>query len=392
MLAFVRFGLHQLTHVSPRPSGWVPGVHARSPLPAAACAYPGMRRPPAGGWACSRALSPLRVLALQLLTGLKVNPHVVARLVLPPASPCAPPPSPTATSPPASPGAPAGPAPGRRRLQLRRGLTSCAHCRSGAPDESSPRRAGAPNILLLIWDTVRANSLGLYGYARPTTPQLERPAAADHLRPGARQRALELDSTPRFSPGAAAELSFRLAHWLDGRRPLLAEALARDGYITAGLWPTPTTAPSRTASPAAWSTTRTIPSAGRVHPVHGAGPALPYDDRVRSPSAARHADANTRTRSMRTSCAGWMAARRTALLRVPELRRAHAYLPPEPWASAFRTTRARRVPMIWRGASSRQGRARSVTPTTAPAAPGRPPGLAGAGAPDRGLLDNTILW
>jgi hypothetical protein len=31
-----------------------------------------------------------------------------------------------------------------------------------------------PNVLLIILDTVRAASLGLYGYDRPTTPNLER--------------------------------------------------------------------------------------------------------------------------------------------------------------------------------------------------------------------------
>ena len=34
--------------------------------------------------------------------------------------------------------------------------------------------AGAPNVLLLILDTVRSTSLSLYGYERPTTPNLER--------------------------------------------------------------------------------------------------------------------------------------------------------------------------------------------------------------------------
>jgi hypothetical protein len=34
--------------------------------------------------------------------------------------------------------------------------------------------AGAPNVLLIILDTVRALNLGLYGYSRPTSPELER--------------------------------------------------------------------------------------------------------------------------------------------------------------------------------------------------------------------------
>ena len=34
--------------------------------------------------------------------------------------------------------------------------------------------AGAPNVLLLVLDTVRAASLSLYGYSAPTTPNLDR--------------------------------------------------------------------------------------------------------------------------------------------------------------------------------------------------------------------------
>jgi arylsulfatase A-like enzyme len=38
-------------------------------------------------------------------------------------------------------------------------------------------RAGAPNVLLLVLDTVRSFSLSAYGYSRPTTPTLERLAS-----------------------------------------------------------------------------------------------------------------------------------------------------------------------------------------------------------------------
>jgi arylsulfatase A-like enzyme len=41
---------------------------------------------------------------------------------------------------------------------------------------SSPREA-RPNVLWIVWDTVRADHLGLYGHARPTTPFLDRWAA-----------------------------------------------------------------------------------------------------------------------------------------------------------------------------------------------------------------------
>ena len=37
-----------------------------------------------------------------------------------------------------------------------------------------PAPVGAPNVLLITLDTVRAQNLSLYGYSRPTTPHLER--------------------------------------------------------------------------------------------------------------------------------------------------------------------------------------------------------------------------
>src|SRR5262249_10106767 len=37
-----------------------------------------------------------------------------------------------------------------------------------------PAKPGAPNILLIVLDTVRAECLSLYGHDRPTTPNLQR--------------------------------------------------------------------------------------------------------------------------------------------------------------------------------------------------------------------------
>ena len=36
-----------------------------------------------------------------------------------------------------------------------------------------PSAANARNVVLIVWDTVRAYNLGLYGYSRKTTPHLE---------------------------------------------------------------------------------------------------------------------------------------------------------------------------------------------------------------------------
>ena len=58
--------------------------------------------------------------------------------------------------------------------------------RSAQVAELATPTADSPNVLLVILDTVRDANLSLYGYAKPTTPQLIRRAAeamveaADH--------------------------------------------------------------------------------------------------------------------------------------------------------------------------------------------------------------------
>jgi len=97
-------------------------------------------------------------------------------------------------------------------------------------------RAGAPNVLLLVLDTVRAMNLSLYGYPRPTTPRLAAFAAAGVTF----DRALSV--APWTLPSHASMMTGRHAHelsadWmvpLDERYPTLAEALGRAGYRSAG--------------------------------------------------------------------------------------------------------------------------------------------------------------
>jgi arylsulfatase A-like enzyme len=104
-------------------------------------------------------------------------------------------------------------------------------------ERSRPAAAsGAPNILLLILDTVRAANLSLYGYARATSPELERFA----------ERGIVFDRA--FSPASwttpshASMFTGRWAIDLDadwrqalGRRwPTLAQVLRGRGYATAG--------------------------------------------------------------------------------------------------------------------------------------------------------------
>jgi arylsulfatase A-like enzyme len=99
-----------------------------------------------------------------------------------------------------------------------------------------PARVGAPNVLLIILDTVRAASLSLYGHTRRTTPHLEELAA----------RAAVFDhayvTAPWTLPSHATMFTGLYHHemaadWLsplEGQPPTLAEAFRDAGYETGG--------------------------------------------------------------------------------------------------------------------------------------------------------------
>jgi arylsulfatase A-like enzyme len=106
-----------------------------------------------------------------------------------------------------------------------------------ATDSLSAPAPDAPNVLLLVLDTVRALSMSVYGHQRPTTPFLAELAAQ-----GVRfDRAIA--SAPWTLPSHATlftgrypnELSATWSVPLDGRYPTLAEQLSARGYATAGV-------------------------------------------------------------------------------------------------------------------------------------------------------------
>ena len=101
---------------------------------------------------------------------------------------------------------------------------------------SRPRPApGAPSVLLLILDTVRAAELSLYGYGRPTTPELERWAARGTVF----ERAFAPSSWTVPSHASIftgrPEILLGATHWdrLGPDWPTLAEVLRGRGYGTA---------------------------------------------------------------------------------------------------------------------------------------------------------------
>lgn len=97
-------------------------------------------------------------------------------------------------------------------------------------------RANAPNVLLIVLDTVRSLSLSLYGYDKPTTPSLEGRAQDGVLFTRA------LATAPWTFPSHATMFTGRMPHeltasWMtpmDRRYPTLAELLGERGYRTAG--------------------------------------------------------------------------------------------------------------------------------------------------------------
>lgn len=101
-----------------------------------------------------------------------------------------------------------------------------------------PAKPGAPNVLLIVLDTVRAANLSLYGHTRPTTPNLERLVRTRNAVVFAEARS----PAPWTLPSHACMMT---GHWphelsvgpdlpLDGTFPTLAEVLAKEGYATAG--------------------------------------------------------------------------------------------------------------------------------------------------------------
>ena len=95
---------------------------------------------------------------------------------------------------------------------------------------------GAPNVLLIVWDTVRAQNLSLYGYRRPTTPNLERIAAqGTWFRHAFSTSSWTLPSHASMFTGRwPHELSTGWKTPLDDREPTLAGRLGSLGYDTAG--------------------------------------------------------------------------------------------------------------------------------------------------------------
>jgi len=105
-----------------------------------------------------------------------------------------------------------------------------------AKPSGSPGRNDAPNVVLLIMDTVRAASMSLYGYSRPTTPVLDSLAAHavvfDHA----------YSVAPWTAPSHASMMSGQWAsvagadylHPMHDSLATVAQMLGAQGYVSGG--------------------------------------------------------------------------------------------------------------------------------------------------------------
>lgn len=97
-------------------------------------------------------------------------------------------------------------------------------------------KPGAPNVLLIVLDTVRGFNMSLYGYPRQTTPEIDAFAA------GGFRFDRAISTAPWTLPSHASMFTGRQVHELDAdwlvplgdRYPVIAEALGAQGYVTAG--------------------------------------------------------------------------------------------------------------------------------------------------------------
>lgn len=106
----------------------------------------------------------------------------------------------------------------------------------GDSEPTGPARGEVPNVLLLVLDTVRAKSLGLYGHDEPTTPEIEAFA----------EKGVVFDrgvaTAPWTLPSHGSILTGRYPNelstdWddpLDDTYPTIAGAMSSGGYATAG--------------------------------------------------------------------------------------------------------------------------------------------------------------
>lgn len=115
-------------------------------------------------------------------------------------------------------------------------LAGASYLESKAVAALPPAKRNSPNVILITLDTVRAESLSLYGYNRRTSPELDRLARSGAVFDNAIAPAPWTLPTHAsiFTGRYAKDLNFSWTTPLDGTYRTLAEELTSNGYETAG--------------------------------------------------------------------------------------------------------------------------------------------------------------
>ncbi len=98
-----------------------------------------------------------------------------------------------------------------------------------------PERTQGPNVLIVVWDTVRRDHLSLYGHPKPTTPALEQWAKDAVVFENARSPAIwTLPAHASLFTGLPPPTTGADERWLwlDGAHETLAERFSARGYRT----------------------------------------------------------------------------------------------------------------------------------------------------------------
>ena len=112
---------------------------------------------------------------------------------------------------------------------------AAAKAEATVADPNRPIPEGKPNVLVIVWDTVRADHLSTWGYKRPTTPLLDAWSKQARVYERAVSPAMWtlpshaslFTGLPESAHGADAE-----HHWLDKRFTTMAEAFVDAGWTT----------------------------------------------------------------------------------------------------------------------------------------------------------------
>jgi len=217
--------------------------------------------------------------------------------------------------------------------------------------------ANAPNVLLIVMDTVRARSLSLYGYERRTTPELERWAARgvtfDHA----------YSTAPWTLPSHASMFTGRWHHelsadWddpLDDAYPTLAGFLAGHGYATVAFTANPAYTTWETGLDRGFARYDDFPQtptqalgSSELGILIGCGTRNEIGCRLRKPLGWYELLGRKHGASVRAEFLDWLGDGRRArpFFAFLNFFDAHApYLPPEPYATRFAEPLPRANPM-----------------------------------------------